>query len=645
MKLLLKPKGIILLLCVLFSTSTIIAQSIGSFTTITPTAQTQNLVIPSSHKFQRIIKSGDALSLGGTLGANTDFTGYVPISGSSRNGYLSISNETTPAACAILQLTYNYGSHTWIVNNSGNVNFLTPATFGNTSRFCSGTVTPNNTIIVCEEDITTGDANADGYEDRGWLIEIDPATRTVINQDGLGVPDRLWAIGRGRHENAAIKSDNTVLYTGIDDASNGYLYKFIPNTPGNFSSGTLYVLQTTAGLGNGSWRIVANSTIAQRNTTPTLSTAAGAYNFNGIEDIEIGPDGKIYFAAKAEGKVYRFTDNGTFGTATDISGLEVFVGNNAYPTMVSYDVDGPGGSAPEPWGQGNDNLAFDGDGNLWVLQDAIVASDRNHIWVVGPTHTQAVPQVKVFATTPVRCEPTGITFTPDYKFMFISFMSPNGGNSSTQVDAAGSGVVFNTHTTVVIARSENLGSTATLPLRFTSFDAKLTTAGVVLNWSATDINNHHYFSIERSVNGNDYKEIHRNNENINGVSQQSFSFIDKELPNSDNIYYRIRQCDINEICRYTEVKIVKLTDPNQITGLYPQPVRDNLNLNFFSTCEGIGTITISDINWRIIQKEMHNFSRGNQSLLINTSLLNTGIYTITVTDKNYKNNSQRFIKE
>ena len=140
----------------------------------------------------------------------------------------------------------------------------------------------------------------------------------------------------------------------------------------------------------------------------------------------LAPDGKIYFTAKNEGKIYRFTDNGTFGTATDISGLEVFAGNDAYPTIKNYDVDGAGPLGTEPWGRGNDNLAFDGEGNLWVCQDAIVASDRNHIWVIGPTHTQAAPQVRVFATTPTRCEPTGITFTPDYKFMFISFMRPTG---------------------------------------------------------------------------------------------------------------------------------------------------------------------------------------------------------------------------
>src|SRR5262245_46272412 len=100
-----------ILLFIVNFTINVSAQTIGTFNSVTPTTQTQNLVIPATHKFQRIIKSGDPLSLGGTLGNNTDFTGYVPIAGSSRNGYLSISNETTPAGVAILGISYNTSTH------------------------------------------------------------------------------------------------------------------------------------------------------------------------------------------------------------------------------------------------------------------------------------------------------------------------------------------------------------------------------------------------------------------------------------------------------------------------------------------------------------------------------------------------------
>jgi uncharacterized protein len=640
----------VVVLCV---AAPVIAQTnIGNFTSVTPTVQTQNLVIPSTHRFQRLVRAGDVIagSGGQTVGSNSDFTGYVPIAGSSRNGYLSISAETTPAACAIMGVSYSNTNHLWTVGTGGNVPFLIP-TLQTASRFCSGTVTPNGTIMVSEESMTTGDNNADGYTDVGWIIEINPATRTVINQDGAGGPDKLWAIGRASRENACIKSDNTVLYTGADDgAGNSFLYKFVPTVPGNFSAGTLYGLRTTAGLGNGTWKIIPNTTQAHRNgTTAYAASSSGGgvcFSFNGIEDVEFGPDGRIYFAAKNEGKIYRFTDNGTVGTATDISGLEVFAGNSSYPTIRTYDIDGAGGLPLEPWGLGNDNLAFDGDGNLWVCQDAIAGSDRNHIWVIGPTHTQASPQVRVFATTPTRSEPTGITFTPDYKFMFISFMSPNGANSTPQTDAAGTSVIFNTHTTVVIGRLESLGNMATLAANFTAFDAKLSGEHVNINWTAAAINNHDYFTIERSTDGINFQEIGRLEDDLDGITERSFVYTDNNLPNGATVlYYRIRQCDKDGECKYTNIKLVKLKGDSQIMSVYPQPAQDNLTISYRSITDGPGAITVTDMSGKIVLSEGRNLVRGVQSIVINTSLLTSGAYIVTIADRDAQATTERFIKE
>jgi len=628
---------------ILLFQSDIYGQTIGNFSSVTPGTQQQTLILPSTHTFQRLIKSGDALSLGGTLGTNLDFTGYVPISGSSTNGYLSISSESTPAEVAVLQISFNAGTELWTVNSGGKVNFNS-TDIGDVSRFCSGTVTPNNTIIVSEEDVTTGNANSgvDGYTDKGWLIEIDPATRTVINQAGDNpAADKLWAIGRANRENAAIRNDNQVLYTGTDDPTYGYIYKFVPTIPGDFSSGALYVLQTTGSLNTGTWVAVANSTVADRNNCRSISQTAGGYNFNGVEDVEIGPDGKIYFAAKAEGKIYRFTDNGTVGSGTDLTGLEVFAGNSSYPTLTSYDVDGAGPLGTESWGTGNDNLCFDSDGNLWVLQDG----GRNHIWVIGPTHTQASPQVRLFAKTPAGCEPTGITFSPDYNFLFLSFQHPSGSNTTAQTDAASSSVIFNTHTTVVIARTENLGSPVTLPLSFISFNARQEKNDVLLNWHVAQISNHSYFSIERSTDGINFSEIGRNTDYINGPDEISLTYIDRNVPQGNNkLYYRIKQCDQDGRCRFSIIRVVNFKREDQIITLFPQPLNEKLNIIYRSKDEGTATITISDITGKKIFIQTQYLFSGKQTILINTGTLLPGSYFITITDK--KNNfvTAKFIR-
>ena len=69
-------------------------KSINEFVSVAPQVQNTDFVFPSSHTFQKIIETGDILTAGGTLPPRNDFTGFVPIEGSSINGYLSINSET-----------------------------------------------------------------------------------------------------------------------------------------------------------------------------------------------------------------------------------------------------------------------------------------------------------------------------------------------------------------------------------------------------------------------------------------------------------------------------------------------------------------------------------------------------------------------
>ena len=82
---------------------------------------------------------------------------------------------------------------------------------------------------------------------------------------------------------------------------------------------------------------------------------------------------------------------------------------------------------------------------------------NGHFWMVRDGHTQASPKVELFAKTPAGSESTGLTFTPDFKFMFLSFQHPTSSNGS-QTDASGASVSINAAAMVVIARKENLGN-------------------------------------------------------------------------------------------------------------------------------------------------------------------------------------------
>jgi secreted PhoX family phosphatase len=419
----------------LICTTGICAQQIGDFLSVEPLPQNNDFVIPSSHSFQKIIERGDSLTQGGTLPGNNDFTGYVPIGGSSENGYLSVNSELTPGGVTILDINFNSSTKLWETSFSQAIDF---SSYAGTTRNCSGSVTPWNTIISCEEDTNQDDINGDGYFDYGWCVEIDPVSKTII--------DKRWALGNFKHENIIVHDNLRTVYEGAD-SNPGYLFKFVSDSIEDLSSGKLYVYKGPKNGPGGIWIQIQNTSQLDRNNTLIRCDKAGATIFNGIEDVEIGPDGWVYFAVKGENQVYRFLDSDPLIGLT-VFKMESFVGD------ATYSISHEGGVSPAYWGHGNDNLAFDGIGNLWVLQDG----GYNNIWVVAPNHTQASPEVRVFGRVPMGSEPTGITFSPDFRFLFMSIQHPFLTNAATsQIDAAGQSVAFDKDVTLVIALNDNLG--------------------------------------------------------------------------------------------------------------------------------------------------------------------------------------------
>lgn len=430
---------------------------ISCFTSIVPTAQTNKLIIPAEHKYQLILKEGDSYTEGGGLvGGQNDFTAYVPKTGSSTNGYLSVNHETNPGGVTMAEINYNATSKLWQLTKSRAVSFSDPSLV-QTIRNCSGGITPWGTVVTAEESVTSNDVNNDGYKDYGWLVEIDPATAQVISKNTDGSKGKLWQMGIMNHENVVINNAGTIAYYG-EDGGTHMVYKYVMDTPNDLSSGNLYVLKLDQGLTaagdpagtTATWIQVPNKTKVDQNNTNTNALSLGGTKFNGVEDVDISPlDGKIYFTAKGLDRVYRLQDNGT--TASQV---ETFVGGGS--SVYSFNT--AQGMKSEAWGDGNDNLTFDELGNLWVLQDG----GKNYIWVIAPDHTQANPKVRLFASMPAGSEPTGLTFTPDHKFGFFSIQHPDS-TISTDVDATGNTIDYRGKSaTIVIALKNNLGTEGTL---------------------------------------------------------------------------------------------------------------------------------------------------------------------------------------
>src|SRR5262249_20657664 len=153
-----------------------------------------------SHTFQLIEKAGRDryTGTGALLPASNDFTGYMPSNGSSQKGYIALNHEANPGGVSILDLHFDATATLWRIDTISKIDY---ATVVKAADNCAGTITPWGTSVSSEETYDSSDADNDGYEDIGWNTEIDPITRKIIDHDGDGKPEKLWAMGRMNHEN------------------------------------------------------------------------------------------------------------------------------------------------------------------------------------------------------------------------------------------------------------------------------------------------------------------------------------------------------------------------------------------------------------------------------------------------------------
>ncbi|MFT4615687.1 MAG: hypothetical protein ACI9NT_002845 [Bacteroidia bacterium] len=149
-----------------------------------------------------------------------------------------------------------------------------------TLRNCSGGITPWGTWLSCEE------------VPNGSVWECDP----------LGAVPAIQHTGMGQffHEAAACHPDQEVVFM-TEDLPTGGLYRFIPNTWGELSTGILQVL-TEPTAGTLSWETVPDpigDPIATRDQVPDTK------QFNGGEGIDLS-NGNVVFTTKGDNKVWSY---------------------------------------------------------------------------------------------------------------------------------------------------------------------------------------------------------------------------------------------------------------------------------------------------------------------------------------------------
>jgi len=195
-----------------------------------------------------------------------DFNGYIPTG--TNEGYLFTNWEYFPGGMSRMKIAKDATTGEWSVDNA-DVTMLDFGTYGTVAN-CFGSVTPWNTPLTSEEWGNNGDATWSWNDpsdtenvSRDELAKfinagIDNATEAAVfpntyryhyiveitDPAGTATPVKRYALGRFEHENAVVMPDQKTVYLSQDN-TDGVFYKFVADTAGDLSAGTLYAAKLT----------------------------------------------------------------------------------------------------------------------------------------------------------------------------------------------------------------------------------------------------------------------------------------------------------------------------------------------------------------------------------------------------------------
>lgn len=124
-----------------------------------------------------------------------------------------------------------------------------------------------------------------------------------------------------------------------------------------------------------------------------------------------------------------------------------------------------------------------------------------------------------------------------------------------------------------------------LPVELLSFAGQVTANSVLLKWSTASEVNNSYFSVERSTDGFNFKEIAIVEGAGTTNNLKNYSFEDR-FPLNGRSYYRLKQVDFNGQSEYSEVVSVKV-----------EPFESNINMTLFpNPAQSIETVNLRILN-------------------------------------------------
>jgi dienelactone hydrolase len=179
-----------------------------------------------------------------------------------------------------------------------------------------------------------------------------------------------------------------------------------------------------------------------------------------------------------------------------------------------------------------------------------------------------------------------------------------------------------------------------LPVNLISYEAfQSGPSQVTIRWKTSEEINNAHFTIERSSNGVDFSVL----ATVLPKTDKVYEFVDK-YPLKENNYYRLTQVDLDGSKRNFQILRVSMKDNlNQLLQISPNPATDFLNISLYNKENGRITVSLIDMNGRVLRNWAFNKSGYQWTQPIRLNNVVDGRYVLEVKGKSFRE-IQSFIK-
>lgn len=189
-----------------------------------------------------------------------------------------------------------------------------------------------------------------------------------------------------------------------------------------------------------------------------------------------------------------------------------------------------------------------------------------------------------------------------------------------------------------------------VPVTYLNFKGEKKGNVNVLSWTTlTEINNAG-FELQRSANGVTFGAlafVASKSSTGNSSIALSYQFTDLE-PLVGNAYYRLKQIDKDGKVTYSNIVVIRYNSSGniEIAGIYPNPVKEVLNVKLVAPKTEEVRLLITDVSGKLLKQLNTTIVVGDNNIAIPVSQLTSGVYLIKVICANGCENAiYKFVKD